>query len=426
MGNDQNNLYSKFIEAIEQFSKHRSFEPSVHYIGKAGLEVFLNLPSIKLASLFMLDEDTFEFEHAQSLPEDYSGNIQEIFRGYVNAGNIGMALQAKDRILVEDTGDGISIIIPLIKANGILGVVILKFFVSAELPDEIFLNLFDIHSSLLAYATDNIMLKNYHFISQEILDQKVAFRTLNLVQSKKKLADKFENLQSNLSMSISHEFRTPLNQILGATDFLTKYFKDIDYEEAKELLSDIRLSAERLRRMTENYIFYANLTIMSSSVLDILNMQNKITYSAGLLFNDIMLNMANELGRSADLKTDIEDVSVHIASDYFVKLIKEVFDNSVKYSENGTPVIVSGKIDDNLYHLSFTDFGRGLTAEQKDSFDAYMQFERQSYEQQGIGLGLSIVMKLVNLHNGEFFVDSEVGKFTTIHIKLPFSRENPI
>ena len=73
---------------------------------------------------------------------------------------------------------------------------------------------------------------------------------------------------------------------------------------------------------------------------------------------------------------------------------------------------------DQFLFISFIDHGRGMTPEQITTIDAYIQFERFKYEQQGLGLGLAIVRRLVNLHNGELTIESEYGKYTKFTIKL--------
>ena len=61
-----------------------------------------------------------------------------------------------------------------------------------------------------------------------------------------------------------------------------------------------------------------------------------------------------------------------------------------------------------------------MTPEQIASIGVFVQFDRATYEQQGAGLGLAVVKRLVDLHDGNFSVASEVGHGTTVKINLPF------
>jgi signal transduction histidine kinase len=69
--------------------------------------------------------------------------------------------------------------------------------------------------------------------------------------------------------------------------------------------------------------------------------------------------------------------------------------------------------------VKITDEGRGMSAEQISNIGAYQQFDRLLHEQQGVGLGLAIAKRIVELHEGDFHVDSVEGKGTTITVGLP-------
>jgi len=69
--------------------------------------------------------------------------------------------------------------------------------------------------------------------------------------------------------------------------------------------------------------------------------------------------------------------------------------------------------------LSVSDKGRGFTADQISRIGAYMQFDRKLHEQQGLGLGLTIAKRLVELHGGTFSIVSDKENGTVISAKFP-------
>ena len=69
--------------------------------------------------------------------------------------------------------------------------------------------------------------------------------------------------------------------------------------------------------------------------------------------------------------------------------------------------------------MTFHDQGRGMTPAQIVNVGAYVQFDRKLHEQQGSGLGLTIVSRLAELHGGSFEVESTPGEYTLVTIKLP-------
>jgi len=80
---------------------------------------------------------------------------------------------------------------------------------------------------------------------------------------------------------------------------------------------------------------------------------------------------------------------------------------------------VTGILNDCEYTLSVQDHGRGMTAQQIADVGAYLQFERKRHEQQGQGLGLAIVRRLVELRGGTMQIDSIYGQQTTVRVTLP-------
>ena len=96
-----------------------------------------------------------------------------------------------------------------------------------------------------------------------------------------------------------------------------------------------------------------------------------------------------------------------------------MFDNAFKFSPTGTPVQISSQRQDRQYMLSIRDYGRGMTKEQIAQIGAYMQFERMMHEQQGLGLGLAIAKRLVELHGATFEISSKPNHGTEIKLTFP-------
>ncbi len=417
--------YCVTLEAIEEYCKFSMHERRLPIVKNQGLNVFLQIPQVICASLYLLNEETFEFYHDLTLPAQDAELCSNIFQVLVDKGVIGDALKNVS-ISYEQSeftffDNSYSVAVPLLKADGVIGIIILRVDTPPEKLGQTFFLVCNIHSGLFAITLENVLLHINQLENLDTLEQMVAFRTMNLVKSKKQLADKFEDLQSNLSMALPHEFRTPINQIIGTVDFLINYYDKIEYNEAKEVLNDAKLSAERLRRLTENYLFYANLSLISSDMFEILNLQKQVTTSIYDTLNDKSVMLSQKYSRENDISLSIVDVPISISEEYFSKIVEELIDNALKYSDKGTIVKIMAIIDNNYLSIQIIDSGRGFTEEQISQVDAYMQFERKIYEQQGSGLGLSIVIKLIDLHNGDFKIDSKPNAGTTITIRIPIA-----
>lgn len=419
--------YHIALEAVEEYCKFRMHERRMPIVKDQGLSVFLQIPHVKCASLFLMDEDTFEFHHAMTLPGENTAESKNVYQMLVDKGIIGSALKnvsisfEKNDITLTDLGYFLAL--PLLKADGVIGLVILKIDCPPEKLEQAFFMVCNILSGIFAFTLENVILHQKQLESQQTLEQMVAFRTVNLVESKKKLAEKFETLQSNLSMALPHEFRTPINQISGSVDFLLNHYNTVNYDEVSEILEDIKYSAGRLHRLTENYLFYANLSLISNDVLEILNLQTYITHSVNEIINHKVYMLSTAQGRNSDMIVNLEDAPITMSEEYFSKIIEEIIDNALKYSEKGTFIRVNSYIQEAYLVIEVQDGGRGMDNEQIKQIDAYMQFERKVYEQQGSGLGLTIAVKLLDLHSGEFNINSAPGKGTNVRIKIPIARE---
>ncbi len=237
------------------------------------------------------------------------------------------------------------------------------------------------------------------------------------VQSK--YESKFEALSDNLRKSMPHEIRTPLNIILGLSEFLRKNYDFTNHKDAMEMLGNITDAGKRLQRLFENYLFYANLEVQAANPAEVEIMRTKKTMLVEYTIKDIVLYTAGNAGRSNDIELDLQDGTVRISEIYFTKIIEEIIDNAFKFSERGKPIKILTNNWNKFFVIHITDFGRGMTKDQIENIGAYIQFERKVFEQQGSGLGLTIVRRLVTLHNGELSIESEPGVYTTVTIKLP-------
>src|SRR5262249_43159913 len=90
-----------------------------------------------------------------------------------------------------------------------------------------------------------------------------------------------------------------------------------------------------------------------------------------------------------------------------------------------TPVGVKLVESDNAVTLSVSDVGRGFSTEHITKVGAYMQFDRKLHEQQGLGLGLTIVRRLSEIHGGTLAIQSEKSAGTIVSIKFPKTVRSP-
>ncbi len=228
-----------------------------------------------------------------------------------------------------------------------------------------------------------------------------------------------EDIRLNLSISLPHELRTPLNGILGFAQLLANPRNIPETDRMIEYAQRIQKSGLRLHRLVENALLYANLKLVKYAPGDRRKaLQSKESVDGQEFIAPIAQKKAREVHREDDLYLELVPARIRISPDNFEKIVNELLENAFKFSQNGTPVHVKTNVNGHLCIFSITDQGRGMTEDQIASIGAYMQFDRQHYEQQGTGMGLIISYLLAQLEGGVLSIDSKSGRGTTISIVL--------
>ena len=233
-------------------------------------------------------------------------------------------------------------------------------------------------------------------------------------QSEKKL----DELRGNISLALPHELRTPLNGILGLAQILIDEHVTLPSTDVLEYARCIHESALRLHRLIENFLVYSQIELMASESKAIDVSPAVAPVDVAQLVSGLVLNVAARYQREGDVDLDVTPARVLIPPDKLSKIVEELVDNAFKFSERGNPVRVTAETADHRLHLTVMDCGRGLTAEQISRIGPHMQFERQTYEQQGAGLGLVIAKRLTELLGGQFALVSRPGKHTSVRVSF--------
>ncbi len=235
--------------------------------------------------------------------------------------------------------------------------------------------------------------------------------TINILEST------LNELRGTLSSRMSHELNTPLNGIMGTISLLKEDIENMDILEIREMLGWVDDSAQRLESLTKKFLLYLELESSPSRQQSFKTAQTKFSSDT---VTSTLKSYVYKLKRSKDdLVFDLEDAVIAISDRYLLTILHELVDNAVKFSASGTIIKINSQVVDNMFNLSVHDLGRGMTKEQVDRIDAFVQFERKTYEQQGIGLGLRIVKKIVELAGGVFAINSIYQQQTTVNISLP-------
>lgn len=249
------------------------------------------------------------------------------------------------------------------------------------------------------------------FMGIDITERKAA--DFELVKALDKQTE-LNRLKSLFVSMISHEFRTPLTTIMLSADLLKRYSDKWDDDEKNKHFSRIQNTILKMTQLMENVLIISRIEsggfIPNPENLDVVafcqSLAETIEFNANVK-ERIIIAPNGECGL---LKLDENLVGL---------IVTNLVTNAIKYSPEDTPINMFIDCSDKGVIIKVQDFGIGIPP--NDMKHLFQSFYRASNVESvtGYGLGLSIVKKCVDAHNGEITVDSKVGSGTTFTVKLP-------
>lgn len=227
-----------------------------------------------------------------------------------------------------------------------------------------------------------------------------------------------KDLRKSITLSLPHEFRTPLNVILGMSDIILGKIDALEKSDIIEMQTHIRTSAKKLHKTIEKFLLYAKLEVLATNEHDRSKLIAENSLDVQYIFDELTKDLLSEYPRSSDLIVECESGNLKISSIYLSKILEELLDNALKFSKVGDKVHVKAKTEGNVYVIQIKNEGAGMTPLQLKNIGAYLQFDRKIYEQPGTGLGIPIAKKLTKLHDGNFDIQSNHEKGTTVTLKF--------
>lgn len=225
-----------------------------------------------------------------------------------------------------------------------------------------------------------------------------------------------ENTRREFVANVSHELRTPLSLIKGYVETLMEGAKD-DPELATRFLQTIEKHADRLTFLIEDLLTISRLESGRTAI----NLQNiDLHHEVQRVLDDLK---AHTVEKRIILRNNIPpDLSARADADRLQQVLYNLIENAIKYGRDQGLITVGGKpLSDEKLEVWVEDNGPGIPADAHARlFERFYRVDRaRSRETGGTGLGLAIVKHIVQAHNGEVWVKSEVGKGTTFHFTLP-------
>lgn len=230
-------------------------------------------------------------------------------------------------------------------------------------------------------------------------------------------------LKDTITKQLPHELLTPLSGILGLSEVLQEDFQNNSATDNQEMLRDIHRSAERLHHTLKNY--FRILEVLDEGDETEREEGTVLVQESATILSETARRVAQKFGRLQDLQVFSANVALPLSRTNFTSIIGELVDNAFKYSHPGTRVDVELRRHDDFLHLRVSDHGRGMTPEQIGHIGAFRQFDRTKYEQQGLGLGLTLTQHVIERTGGAFTLESAPGSGTLVRVSWPLLATTP-
>ena len=218
-------------------------------------------------------------------------------------------------------------------------------------------------------------------------------------------------LRNDFINSYSHEFKTPIASINGFASLVLE--KDLPEDEQKEYLKIIVDESARLSNLATSSILLSKLT-SQTIVTDIEE------YDLGEQLRECSIILSGTwLKKNMKFDVSLESVMYRGNKEMMQHMWINLLDNAVKYTPEGGKITVLVREENGYAIVKIMDTGEGISKDiQKSLFDPYFQGD-SSHSRQGLGLGLSIVKRIVELCKGTISVRSTLGEGSEFTVILP-------
>jgi len=406
------------LEALGAVGQAESFSLNLTEVLNTIITQAVQLSGTEGGSIYEFDEDAREFRISAvfgTSPETLDAlgrtriGLEDTFLGQAAA--LGRSLELPDLraappdpyLSVLDQGGWRSLVaVPMLREGRIVGAMVVRRRAPGHVPQEI-CDLLETFAGQSALALINAKL----------------YRQLERQSAALEVASQHK---SEFLASMSHELRTPLNAIIGFSEVLLERMFGGLNERQDDYLRDIWSSGKHLLELLNDIL---DLSKIEAGQM-VLN-RSEFAVRESL---EYCLSMVREraLQQRILLSLDVDPEVGLLDADRlrFRQVVLNLLSNAVKFTPDGGRVDVRSFIRGQDLVVLVADTGVGVPAEDRERiFDSFQQGTMHSEQTEGTGLGLTLSKRILELHGGRIWVESEAGKGSTFGIALPTGSSEP-
>ncbi len=220
-----------------------------------------------------------------------------------------------------------------------------------------------------------------------------------------------ETLRKDFTGNFSHEFKTPIVSINGFANLLLE--ENVTEKERRQYLRIIADESERLSELSKNTMLLSNLDTMTE-----IPERKKYSLSDQIRQEIILLSKSWE-EKNIDMNVDLEEADFYGNRDMMAHVWINLLNNAIKFTPEGGIIRVTLQRQGALLAAQVADTGKGMKEEEADRvFERYYQADK-SHSGNGLGLGLAITKRIVELCGGTISVKSAPGQGSAFTVMLP-------
>lgn len=419
-----NNVYKKTVEYLPMFFECQlQFDP----YGAGIFEPLRNIINFDEAYIFFLNPDSIQLKYLYGINRSHA--VDDLFsvdidikRELFSLDNKIFDSNGKLTRLLELEHNNSFLTSKLVIRNTVYGFVLLckkeeSFYKQEDIEVATALG------SVISYKIKDIELSDIFKIQLKALQDglvqtKLAYKTIKQQNFQILESDRVKN---EFLANISHELRTPLNAIIGFSEILSNnLFGDLNPKQA-EYVQDIHISGIHLLGMINEILDISKIEARAMTL-------NRSEFSISRAVEEIV-NMVKPLAdkKSIVIEKNIkEDITVFADFQKIRQVLYNLLSNAIKFSPENDTILVNVHFDIDNFYLEVQDNGSGISLnDQERIFAKFVQLENAyTKTESSTGLGLTITKEFVEMHNGEIFIESDVGRGAKFVVKIPFNSDD--
>lgn len=380
------------------------------------IEKVLEIMRLQAGSIFLINRETNEamLKSCRTLSEKRNGFETALQEACLACADVKeQVMKTREPLVIRDIARHPDLAATMLASFGFQGVICLPL-VSMDI----------VYGIMLLFVEDSRQFSrdDLQFLASIGRQVGMSLENMELYQQELKARERWEDLsrlKDDFVAIVSHDLRSPLTAILGATEILLndEYIDVPLTPDQRELVENIQVMGEQQLYLVNDLLDLAKIESgkiqLTPTVADIEHVAQQCLQTLHVLAENknIRLEYQFEPGLPK-IRVDVPKVT---------QVINNLLSNAIKFTEPGGMVTLHVEKDGDMMKVAVTDTGEGIPPEELLLlFSKFQQFKSAGTRgERGTGLGLAICKNLIELHHGKIWVDSRVGAGSTFAFTLP-------